>query len=437
MNTKGNLFTTFKKMKTLPLTSRQLEDYLLVVGGVTTIYLVIGVRDVLYEPFRSLLSVSNTQLGILLSVSGFVQIFGYLLFGWLLDSANVRKLFTIDLIGYASTGIFLACFHGLPFPVLVGAFILFGFFGDAIYWPVVQKAIKYLGGQHNQGKAFSIMGLFRSLGGTVVTAIDVFIFSLFTSALFGIKVAMIFNGTITILFAILIWFRMPDDFMADGRSDKEKKKKASLTSLVKVMKIPIVWTTGIASACIYVTSIGITTYYLPFLQHNYHVSASVVGAIGVVNGLAGMMIGPLSGIISDKYFKSSASWMSLSYAVLMFFLAGIIIMPKGNEYMYLGVAGLFLSTIGLIMVKAVYYAPLGEFGIDHNISATAMSLSSFLGYSPSFFAYPLIGKLLDSYPTQKAYHILFVCMLITSGIGLVINLYNSSVIKKIRQKNKV
>ncbi|MBF8808109.1 MAG: MFS transporter [Enterococcus lacertideformus] len=421
-------------MKALNLTARQLEDYLLVVGGATTIYLVIGVRDVLYEPFRALLGVSNTQLGILLSISGFVQIFGYLLFGWILDSANVRKLFTIDLVGYALTGIFLACFHELPFPILMGAFVLFGFFGDAIYWPVVQKSIKYLGGQHNQGKAFSIMGFFRSLGGSIVTAIDVLIFSLFTGILFGIKVAMIFNGTITILFAILIWFRMPNDFMADKTLKKEKKERASLTSLRKAIKIPIVWTTGVASACIYVTNIGIGTYYLPFLQHNYHVSAAVIGAIGVVNGLSGIVIGPLSGIISDRYFKSSASWMSLSYAVLMIVLVGIINMPKGNGFVYLGVAGLFLSTIGLIMVKAVYYAPLGEFGIDNNISAAAMSLSSFLGYSPSFFAYPLIGKLLDTYPTQQAYHMLFSIMLATSGIGLVINLYNSSVIKRMREK---
>lgn len=428
------LFNIKDKFKALNFSSDQIRDYMLVVGSATTIYMVIGVRDVLYEPFRAQLGVSNAKLGILLSVSGFVQIFGYLLFGWLLDRVNIRKLFTIDLVGYALTGILLAFFHNLPFPVLIVAFMLFGLFGDAIYWPVVQKAIKFLGGSKNQGKAFSIMGLFRSLGSTTITALDVAIFSLFSSILFGIRAAMIFNGTVTLLFALIIWFKMPDDFMRDTDVDTDTpNQKASFKSLGKAMRIPIVWTTGIASACMYVTNIGINTYYLPFLQHNYHVPVAVVGTIGVINGLSGMVIGPLSGIISDRYFKSSAAWMTLSYSVLMIVLLGIIVMPKGDQFVYFGILGLVMSSIGLIMVKAVYYAPLGEYGVDNNISSAAMSISSFLGYSPSFFAYPLIGKILDIYSTEKAYKILFIAFFCASAIGLLINVYNSKVINKQRK----
>lgn len=42
-------------------------------------------------------------------------------------------------------------------------------------------------------------------------------------------------------------------------------------------------------------------------------------------------------------------------------------------------------------IRAVYFVPIGEYGTDPRHSATVMSVASFLGYLPSFFAYPLFG----------------------------------------------
>lgn len=47
-------------------------------------------------------------------------------------------------------------------------------------------------------------------------------------------------------------------------------------------------------------------------------------------------------------------------------------------------------------IRAVYFVPIGEYGTDPRHSATVMSVASFLGYLPSFFAYPLFGAIIDA-----------------------------------------
>ncbi|MDO1605852.1 MFS transporter [Lactobacillus sp. YT155] len=422
------------KINSWNFSKKQLLEFMLITGSAIFMWTPIQVKDVLYEPFRAHLGITNTQFGLLFSINGFVQIFGYLLLGWILDNVNVKKVIAFDMTIYAAIGMFLAFSKNLPFPLLLVIFAVFGLFGDALYWPLIQKATKHIGGRNNQGKAFSLQGLFRALGGALINSLSVLIFTTIGGVYFGIGVAMMVNCIMSISFAIFLYIKMPNDFLKDDEiieeSENEVNDKSSIKKVLIVLKYPVVWLTGLGSACIYVVGIGVYTYYLPFLQHIYSVPVSVVGMIGSISGLLGMVIGPISGIVSDKFFKNSASWMSICYLILIGTILGVMVMPKGNSFVMYGVVGLVSSMIGVILVKSIYYSPLGEYGIDDNISATAMSVASFIGYSPNFFAYPLIGSILDSYATGKAYRIIFIVFLISGILGFIINLINSYQIKK-------
>lgn len=79
------------------------------------VYWFLSIKTVVYEPFRQALDVTNTQLGVLLSITGFVQVFGYVVLGWLQDSLQIRKVIAVDLVAYALLALTLAVLPDLPF----------------------------------------------------------------------------------------------------------------------------------------------------------------------------------------------------------------------------------------------------------------------------------------------------------------------------------
>ncbi|MBA1435224.1 MFS transporter [Bombilactobacillus bombi] len=426
-----------EQLDKLQFSSKKLTEYLLVVGSATTIYLFVGLRGILYEPFRMQLGSTNAQLGILMSVSGFIQIFGYLLFGWIQERMNVRKLLTFDMLGYGLTGMFIAFSKGLPFSITIICFVLFGIFGDAMYWPTIQKSVKYIGGKTAQARAFGTMESLRAVGGFIINSLDVILYSTLTGIsgmIWGIKGAMMFNSGITLLFALLIWFKMPKDFMQEKINSATKtinKTKIGLQGVVKALKLPVVWLTGLSSACAYIAYVGVSTYFVPYLQNTFFMSASLVAIFGIVNGTAVNALSAfLSGLISDKLFKNSAVWMSICYALMSAFIFITLIIPKRKSMVIIAMIFLLLTTLSCFLIRAVYYSPLGEYGIPTDISSTAMSIASFVGYSPSFFAYPIFGSIIDNNSSIKAYTIIFMVLIVFSIFGIIINIINSRLISK-------
>ncbi|MCO6543588.1 MAG: MFS transporter [Lactobacillus sp.] len=426
-----------ERLDKLQFSPKKLTEYLLVVGSATTIYLFVGLRGILYEPFRMQLGSTNAQLGILMSVSGFIQIFGYLLFGWVQERMNVRKLLTFDMLGYGLTGMFIAFSKGLSFPVAIMCFVLFGIFGDAMYWPTIQKSVKYIGGKTAQARAFGTMESLRAIGGFIVNSLDVILYSALTGIsgmIWGIKGAMIFNSGITLLFALLIWFKMPKDFMQEKTNDvpsSANKTKIGIKGVVKALKLPVVWLTGLSAACAYVSYVGVSTYFVPYLQNTFSMSASLVAIFGIVNGTAVNALSAfLSGLISDKLFKNSAVWMSICYLLMSIFIFVTLMIPKRKSLVIIAMIFLLLTTLSCFLIRAVYYSPIGEYGVPTDISSTAMSIASFVGYSPSFFAYPIFGNIIDSNNSVTAYNIIFTVLIVFSILGIIINLFNSKVISR-------
>lgn len=91
-----------------------------------------------------------------------------------------------------------------------------------------------------------------------------------------------------------------------------------------------------------------------------------------------------------------------------------------------------LVTFICVALRAVYYAPIGEYGVDSEISATAMSIASFIGYCPSFFAYMLFGAIIDNFDTQKAYNLIFGMLAVFSILGILVCMVGNRVILRKR-----
>ena len=81
-------------------------------GGI--IFLLPFLREVYYIPLQRALNLSNTQLGILMSVFGVAALLTYFPGGWLADRVSSRKLITFSMLATGLAGILLRDFPFIP-----------------------------------------------------------------------------------------------------------------------------------------------------------------------------------------------------------------------------------------------------------------------------------------------------------------------------------
>lgn len=430
-----------KLKKYLGMNNQQLKQFFIIVGTTQTIYSVVGLREVLYEPFRAVLGTSNAAFGTLFGLIGIVQIIGYLAFGWLQDKINIRYLLTIDLLGYGICAFIMSFVPRLPYSALIIIFCLFGLFGDAIYWPTIQKSIKGISSSHKQATVWGFMEAWRGVTGILLNSFGIIIYTILGSALFGMRMAMGINSILMILFAVITWRFIPNDFLMDFKKEKKVKSKLNFQqdkqNLILSFKNPVVWLTGLSASCIYAVFAGVTTYFVPFLQNSYALPVALVAVFGIINGQVTRMVSAaLSGSISDNKFKTSASWMSVCYGLVSAVLLIILFIPRDKHFLAVMIPLMLLTSIFCYFIRAVYYAPIGEADIPNEYSATAMSIASFIGYSPNFWSYTLFGYLLDRFSGKSAYNYIFTILLVFSILGIILNLLNNKYIQKAKQSNK-
>ncbi|BDR54131.1 MFS transporter [Bombiscardovia apis] len=408
----------------------------LIITFSTCIYWWSGIKSVIYEPFRQALGVSNAQLGFLLGLIGFVQIFGYALLGWLQDLLPIRKLIAIDLWGYGIFALILGLVPNLPYWFLIIAFAAYGFFGDAIYWPTIQKSTKGLATEKTQAAAFSVQECIRSGVGLCLTWFTLFMFTVGGSNMFGARLSMTVYPIFMMLYSFVVLKFIPKDFLQDQRKEGEPKIKRNGAAMVlRAMKMPIVWTTGFGAAATYLIYVAANTYFLPFVQASFKLSDAAAGIFGIVNsGLMGLIAAGLSGVLATKRFKTTPQWMILLYVLVALVCVAIIVTPHSSNLMIPVVILCCCVTFICVALRAVYYAPIGESGVDADISATAMSIASFIGYCPSFFAYPLFGAIIDKFDTQTAYRIIFTMLAVFSLVGIVACFLGNRVILQRRKQ---
>ncbi|KFF30938.1 MFS transporter [Bifidobacterium bombi] len=420
--------------------SRKNFGIFLVITFSTCIYWWSGIKSVIYEPFRKALGVSNTQLGFLLGLIGFVQIFGYLLLGWIQDLVSIRDLIFMDLWGYGIFALILGLVPNLPYWFLIVAFMAFGLFGDAIYWPTVQKTTKGVASETTQAATFSTQEAIRSIMGLIITPTTLALFTIAGSHVSSARVPMIAYPIFMMLFSFVVLRFIPKDFMHEkdvrtSNADKPKTRNGFLM-IVKAMKLPVVWTTGFGAFVAYLIYVATSTYFLPFVQASFHLSDTAAGLFGIVNsGLMGVIAALFSGILSTTRFKTSPQWMALLYAIIGCMCLLITVVPHTPAMMFPVVIICCLTTFVCVAIRAVYYAPIGEYGVPSDISATAMSIASFIGYCPAFFGYMMFGAIIDGFRTQTAYRIIFLLLAAMSVAGIVICLLGHGVIMSKRKRD--
>lgn len=373
------------------------------------IYKLPYIQDVFYVPVQESLNLTHTQIGNILSIAGFFSTFGFLGSIYFIDKISKKILIPCGLIGVGITGIYLSTFP--DYYALILIWISFSLFSDMIYWPVLVKSVKNLGNKNEQGRIFGFFEAGRGLFDTIIVFVALYLLS----KLGSLKYVILFYSILAIIIGVVAFIVLEKD------EPMKTKKESNLSVNLEVLKLKEVWLVAGNIFCAYSIYCGLT-YMMPFLQNTYSVSVVLIGVYSMINqyGIK-MLAGPLGGYLADKKFKSPSRYFRFSFTSIIFIMIFMIALPHKELSVNIGFIFVIVFAALANSMKALLFAPMQEVRIDDNISGAAISLASFIGYSPLVFCYSLYGNILDRFEGLFGYKILFSIIIVFALLGLVIN----------------
>lgn len=397
-------------LKNLGFSPLALFQLALITVNAQLIYAFWDIRNTLPKDFPTAMGVTDAQAGQLYAMQGLVILLGTIALGWIGDRFSIRSIMLIATMGVGAISLFITVSSpNLSFPVLLICFFSMLLLSEVLFKPANFKAVRISTTEEHQGAAFGFFEFGRGL--------LAFLISLLWTAMIGAdaspKSIMMTASIIVLVTGIAVYFVVPKDTrVGDDEEVTVSSTKEAIKGVAEVAKLPVVWVAGINVFCIYGTFVAAGTYFARFLQAGYGTSA-VAAAAFATTVIALRMLPLVSTILVEKVFKTATRFMRAMEVVLAVLLVIIAVMfytnpasvsefPAGQAPDGIVSSGVFWTLIVLMlmasavtfMIRGVYYAPIGEFGVPKKQSSSAMSFAITLGYIPALLAPPTLGALI-------------------------------------------
>lgn len=434
---------------------------ILITVNAQLIYAFWDIRNSVPGGFPAALGVTDQQAGYLYSMQGLVIILGTIALGWVGDRFSIRSIMLLSTIGVGGISLFLTLESpGLSMSVLLACFFSMLFFSEVLFKPANFKALRISTSEEHQGAAF---GLFEFGRGLLAFLISL----LWTAMLYykaGPKEMMMTSCIIVIVTGFAVFFVVPKGQKVGDDAQVETTKEA-LQGVWHVAKLPVVWIVGINVFCIYGAFVAAGTYFARFLQGGYGTSA-VAAAVFATVVIALRMLPLVSTVLVEKIFDSTAHFMRVMQVILTIILLAIAfiffsnhpdISLYANGYLpdqppdnlistsmfWTLVVLMLLASACIFMIRGVYYAPIGELGVDKKHSSAAMSFAITIGYFPALLTPIVLGSLVKSPEKDAAGQIIRSYLTDTQILGwaflglallVVLSIFMSHTLIKLKQK---
>lgn len=343
-------------------------------------------KGTFYVQLLEILNISNTQLGLLFTIRG-LSMFFFILSAWINNRFSVKKILFWCCSWRLLTMLMIIYFRP-AFPVLVPIFFTWAIC-ESIFWAAVVNGISIESGD-NKGLGFGLFESIRRAVEMVMNLLLVSVMSIATDAALVFHNGMYAYTLIIIPLLYYIWKFLPDNI----DHAEENKNKVAWSGVLKMLGRPSIWLAGVISMTIYWNYI-VLIYTVPYLHSVFHTSDTLTSTFGAINtdGI-GIISGVCAGLLADFVFRSPTKIISFSLCG-----AGIclLILISHVNSVLLNISIILLFSFFTFMAKGVILAPVAEMNFPPDVSGSAMSIASFLTYSPNFFAYTINGWFLDRY----------------------------------------
>lgn len=398
-----------KFLQQFGFTPTTLFSVILITANAQLIYAFWDIRNSVPGGFPHALGVTDAQAGVLYSMQGLVIILGTIAVGWVGDRFSIRTIMMISTVGVGGISLFITIGSPhLSMPVLIACFFSMLFFSEVLFKPANFKALRVSTSADHQAAAFGFFEFGRGLLAFLLSLLWAFM----VGAQAGAKTIMYTACAIIIVAGVAVFLVVPKDQKVGDEAVTTDSTKEAIAGVAKVAKLPVVWIVGINAFCIYGTFVAVGTYFARFLEAGY--GASATAAAVFASTVIGLRMLPLvSTLLVEKVFKSVAHFMRTMESILAIVLFGVGVIffsnhPSITEYQgkeapaglispsmfWLLIVLMLVASALCFMIRGVYYAPIGEFGVEKKHSSSAMSFAITIGYIPALLAPLVFGGLI-------------------------------------------
>ncbi|MBB3664269.1 putative MFS family arabinose efflux permease [Prauserella sediminis] len=399
--------------------ARRRFSYLLlcISGGV--VFQVAYIRFVFLEPTYHALGLTAQEYGDIMSVFGAVAAVMYFVGGWFADRFAPRTLVVAALVITGLADMALTTIPGYAAVLL--AHVAMAFAGMALYWPALVKVIGSFGPAEQQGRLFGFLEAIRGVTSTLISGFGAYLVGVALAPTVGVLVLIAIYGGLCLVLAALIWFALRGQ--ADRVSDGERSA-LSIRQLISAARNKYTWLLGgtiMLMYCFY-TTLG---YFSPMLQHDFGVTAGLIGILGVVRSYVFQFVaGPLGGFCVDKVTRSTPRFLRFTFAGATLCVVVLLILPSSAALQWAAVTLMFMLSLMVFASRGVYWASITEARIPEDQRGGVIGLASGLAYLPDAFLPGLVASWIGD-PTagtapNGGYTALFGFLAVVGVLGLVL-----------------
>lgn len=415
--------------------SLRLPITLLVLGACWSIvYIIPFIQYIWYDPFHEFLGGTNTQMGLLITIYGFGNVFGAPIGGWIADRFNYKYIYVLSVL---LNGVFTLLFVLNPnytFAILM--WVGFAIASLLMNYPTHIKMIRDLTTDENQGKIFGLNETCIGIFNIIFNSVMMIFYVKFMEGIAGLKAAMLSIAVLSFVLTVIAWLvlenpkeRIAAEKAAKAAKGAAEKKSNILQDFGRIMKQPATWLVAISILAVY-SFLNTLTYFTPYFTDVLGVAVTFSGGVAILRQHGMTLLGaPIGGTLTDKIGSPSKVLLGV-YAVGIAGLCYLLFTKSG-------VSAALLIGLTLIMSAAVYigrgayYATITEAGVPRNLTASTIGIAAAVGFSPDLFQFTLYGHWLDT-KGNEAYTYMFIFQAVVLALGAIAAL----LILRLRKKNE-
>ncbi|MBC2173676.1 MFS transporter [Listeria booriae] len=370
-------------------------------------------------PMESLMGLSATQVGFIMSVYGTAAMILYAPSGIIADKFSHKKLITFSMLVTGGLAFVMALYP--PYWMLLVIQVLLAITTVLFMWSATVKAVAILGTADEQGSLLGFAEGMRGFGALVTAFLTLWMFQLFgaDSNPNSLKAVMITYGVFYIVFGILCWFVVPEE-TKQARASIPKAEKVTAKDIVTVLKKRTTWYCSLIIMGVY-TIFAVLSYTTSYLIDIFAMPVVMATFIGMIrNQVFRTISGPVGAIVSAKTrLKSPTKIIFIGGIVTFAGLICLIVIPASKDIIFVMIGLVLLLAFFNYVSRGMYFATIGEAGTPSKTMGTTIGVASLIGFLPDVFIYPLIGSWQDTLEATQAYRNMWILGLVATGMALV------------------
>jgi sugar phosphate permease len=340
------------------------------------------------------LGLTNAQVGYFMTAA----LAGYAIFlipgGWVVDKVGVRWTLCI---GQVCAGICLLCVP-LSATVAVGMVAMFmAGTGLGFLVPATTKGVVEWFPVKERATAMGIKQTSVNAGGVITASLMPMV-----AIVFGWRWGFAGLGFVAIISGIIaaILYKSPPldkavtlDATSVGETGISAPPEKKETWLV-VFKSREVYLLVIAATTLFITELGVLTYFVLYLKSYLLIPVVTAGFMLASLDIGGFFGKPITGIISDRVFGGKRKMTFIIMGGISVILAGVFAIMQTDTPRWLVVVCAVIFGFAAIGWSGLWHTMIGECaGKEHTAMVVGVGLAFVMGVTA--FAVPIFGRLAD------------------------------------------